>query len=511
MAKVTFPLELTALARFFHEAGTVLYAVGGQIRNPLLGYPVQDRDVCSSMTPEKLMELCEKHALRYVPQGVEYGTVLLCPGNDTYEHTTFRKDVYAQGGAHKPERVEFGTSVSQDAFRRDFTVNALYASVRTGEVLDPTRRGLEDLRRGIIAATTPEPDEIMQDDALRVLRMVRFACELGFTVEKKTFASAKKHAKGLKDISAERIRDELTKILLSDVRYGAKGNAGKAPGEDSPVYKGLVMLDKLGALDVILPELCLGRYQVQRLTYHAYTVLYHNLHTAACMEINGMDAQTALACRLAALLHDVGKPEAKRRNEQADVEPPDYASPHTAEEEAALSAEVAGKTSGTGHMYGHDRISADMAREILTRLKYPAAVVDEACALIAHHMFDLTGLAKESTLRERFALWGYAHSLRVTALREADVYGSGRTEKTAPVETAVRFKRVLMEMKQQHAPFSESELNCTGEDIMAWLELAPSKRVGEIKRALLLHCARKPADNTKEKLRRICLDMRDAQ
>ncbi|MDD4074862.1 MAG: HD domain-containing protein [Eubacteriales bacterium] len=528
MAKVTFPLELLALARFFYEAGTVLYAVGGQVRNQLLGYPVRDRDICSAMTPDKVMEMCEKRSLRYVPQGVEFGTVLLCPGNEAYEHTTFRRDVYEIGGAHKPKSVAFGESLSQDAFRRDFTVNALYAHIRTGEVLDPTRRGLDDLSHGVICATTPDPEEIMRDDALRVLRMVRFACELGFSVEGKTFEAAKKYAKGLKDISAERIRDELSKILLSDIRYGANGDIGTAPGEDSPVYKGLVMLDKLGALDVILPALTAGRYQVQRLTYHAYTVLYHNLHTAACLDVAGYDEQTALACRLAALLHDVGKPEAKRRNDTAETETPAYAAPYTPTEQAARAAQDAKaensakkdeksdeqtqqadrKPANAGHMYGHDAISAQMAREILTQLRYPAAIVDEACALIAHHMYDLTGYAKESTLRERFAQWGYEHSLRVARLREADVYGSGRTKKGTPVETAMRFQRVLMEMRQQHAPFGENELDCTGEDIMAWLSLKPSKRVGELKRALLLHCAKKPADNKKEKLQRLCQDMK---
>ncbi len=511
MAKVTFPLGLTALARFFYEAGTVLYAVGGQVRNPLLGYPVQDRDICSAMTPDAVMDMCKKHSLRYVPQGIEFGTVRICPGGESYEHTTFRRDVYGGGGAHRPKSVEFGDSVSQDAFRRDFTVNALYAHIRTGEVLDPTRRGLDDLSHGIICATTPDPEEIMRDDALRVLRMVRFACELGFSVEGKTFAAAKKYVKGLEDISAERIRDELTKILLSDIRYGAPGDAAAAPGEDSPVYKGLVMLDKLGALDVLLPALTAGRYQVQRLTYHAYTVLYHNLHTAACMDVAGFDEQTALACRLAGLLHDVGKPEAKRRNDTTEIEAPDYASPRAEEEQTAREAEADAQTekkpASAGHMYGHDAISAQMARDILTNLRFPAAVVEEACALIAHHMYDLTGYAKESTLRERFAQWGYEHSMRVARLREADVYGSGRTQKQTPVETALRFRRVLMEMKQQHAPFSESEIACTGEEIMAWMGLKPSKRVGEIKRALLLHCAKRPADNKKEKLRSLCQDM----
>ena len=161
-----------------------------------------------------------------------------------FEHTTFRSDSYAPGGGHRPVSVAFSDRLEADAFRRDFTVNALYADLCTGDILDPTG-GLADLKAGLLRATSPDPARIMGDDALRVMRLARFSGELGFAPEPATLAAARGNAAGLQEISGERIRDELNKILLADLKYGKPG----------AVYRGLEILESLGALDSVLPEL----------------------------------------------------------------------------------------------------------------------------------------------------------------------------------------------------------------------------------------------------------------
>ena len=487
MSRIEFTKAEYALSRLFHDAGHTLYAVGGQLRNPLLGLPVSDRDLCSAMPPQRLIALCEDKHIDYVPQGLAYGTVTLLLDGEAYEHTTFRADSYGAGGAHKPESVSFGGSLFEDARRRDFTVNALYAEIPQSEqspaqVLDPTGRGLDDLHRRIIRGSSEDPSVILRDDALRILRLVRFACELGFEADAASFAAAKRYVGGLSEISAERIRQELDKILLSDVRYGAKGDENaQRPGEESPVYKGLTMLDALGALDVFLPETALCRGVAQRAQYHAYDVLGHLLHSCACIRTEKDEPQSELlTLRLSALLHDTGKPAARAANENIPEK--------------------------HGHMYGHDKLGEQIACEALLRLKYPKSLIQDARFLIGAHMFDLTGAAKESTLRERFALWGWKNSLRLCAMREADVYGSGLTPYSQKVDTAERFRRVLAEMRAQGAPFSLNELDCTGEDLMRWTGLEPGGEIGRLKEALLLHCARHPADNHREKLARLCRD-----
>lgn len=496
MKDIGFTKAEYTLSRLFKEADAQLYAVGGQIRNPLLGLPVSDRDICSALPPEKVIALCAEKGIKYIPQGIAYGTVALLLEGESYEHTTFRSDSYGAGGAHKPETVSFGTSYKQDAMRRDFTVNALYAAIPENaedniSVLDPTGRGLDDLNTRIIRASSDDPALILRDDALRILRLVRFACELGFECDEATFAAAKRFAGGLADISAERIRQEFDKILLSDLRYdlgaertGAERTGLERVGENSPVYRGLAMLDELRALDVFLPEVSACRGISQRAQYHAYDVMGHLLHSCACTECTPGLAQTkeeALTLRLAALLHDIGKPAAK-----------------------AANANIPEKH---GHMYGHDGIGASMACAAMARLKYPRKLNEAVCFIISSHMFDLTGAAKESTLRERFAQWGLENSLRLCAMREADVYGSGLTPKYERVETAQRFRRVLADMRREHAPFSEKELCCTGEELMRWTGMGPGEGIGRLKTSLLLHCARHPQDNRPEKLERLARDI----
>lgn len=448
----SLPNELHTLAKLFKEAGCALFGVGGMVRNPMLGLAPSDYDICSAMTPDAVMELAEQKGIKAIPTGAAFGMVELHINGEKFEHTTFRSDTYGAGGGHKPQGVRFSTDINEDAFRRDFTVNAMYLNILTGEVIDPTG-GRADLEEGTIRATSKDPDIIMGDDALRILRMVRFGGELGFHIHRDTFSAAKRHKAGLKDISAERVREELNRILLCDVKY-RRGS----------VLSALENLDEVGALDIILPEVTRGRNVAQRKDYHKYDVLGHLLHAAE-------EAPPVLHLRLAALLHDIGKPVVFEE---------------------------------TGRMYRHDEVGAELVPTVLSRLKYPTATVNKVQQLVLHHMYDLRNQAKDVTLRSWFVQRGRELSRELIELRRADVLGSGHTR---IVDSADRWEAILDQMEKEGVPFSEKELDVTGEDIISALKITPSPKVGRIKRSLLIHCASHPTHNKREILLKIARDM----
>lgn len=450
--------ELKTLGEALEDQGFPIYVVGGAVRNLLMGLPVSDIDICSAATPDQIMALCRRMGFKCIPKAPQLGTVEIIAGDTGFEHTTFRSESYGEGGRHRPEQVRFAHSIEEDAQRRDFSMNALYYGVCDGKLYDPTG-GLDDIGRGVIRAASSDANIVLNDDGLRIMRMVRFAAELGFDIEENTFAAASDLCGRLMDVSAERIRDELNKILLSDIKYAR-------PPADS-VLRGLLLMRDVGAVETLLCELYRGNALAQKPTHHRYDVLEHCFNTAACMP-------PKLSLRLAGLLHDVGKPAAWHRN---------------------------------GNMYGHDVMGEGISREILYRFKYDGATIETVCFLVRNHMYDLNNTAKESTLRERFCVWGEEKTLMMADMREADVHGSGII--TGEVASAERWRRLLARMQEQGVPFNGIGLNCTGRDIMRWKGIGPSPAVGRIKSALLRHCAKKPADNTPERLERIVRDMNE--
>ncbi len=434
----TYSAELQAFATSLQREGVDLYAVGGCVRDALRGTAVHDVDLCSRLQPKAMQAFCAARGVLCQSVNPKLGTVLLTLGDAQFEHTTFRTESYGSGGAHRPEAVVFADSPKEDAFRRDFCCNALYQNLATGEIIDPTG-GLADIDDRVLRATTPNPADILQDDGLRVLRLIRFAATLGFSVEPQTEACAKAYAPLLQDIAWERKRGELDRLLLAD-----------------DVYTGLEMLQSFGVLPYVLPELCAADGMGQRKDHHKYDVLTHMFHACA-------QTPPVLELRLMALLHDVGKPPCK---------------------------------AAEGNFYAHDIYGARIAREMLTRLRYPSATVDRVCAAIRAHMFDLSDAATIATLRKRFCQWGVSRTQDVIALREADVRGSGYKLQFE----ATRWREVLAAMQRENVPFCGAGLMVTGQEIQDALHLPPCERVGRIKQQLVLHCAVHPADNVKKTL-----------
>ena len=447
------PEFLLLAAEAFERSGARLYLVGGWLRNRLLGLPHADLDVSAALPPAEAMAVFQTiPGVRIAQRDTALGTFGILCGEEEAEYTAFRAESYGEGGAHRPREVRFGVTIAEDALRRDFTVNALYHDIAARSDVDPLG-GLRDLEARRLR-TCRKPGETFADDGLRLMRTVRFACELGFDIETETYQAVKQHAALLRDIAPERLQAEFNRILLADARYP------ELKREENPALSGLHLLDETGLLRQFAPEFEACRGVEQRPDYHDSDVLEHLFRTAAC-------APARLNLRLAALLHDIGKP-------------------------AAIEA--------SGRMVGHDKLGEGIARGLLTRLRYPVASVDEIAALIRHHMADLDGRTGESRLRLFFVKLGRERSLELAELRRADVCGSRKEQ--APGDPAEKWVSLLRRMDDEHVPWTMKELKADGA-ALAKLAGGPSPAVGKLKRALHEHAVLHPGDNDAGSLMRL--------
>lgn len=446
----------------FAAHGFPLYIVGGFVRNTLLGLPFVEMDMTGPALPQQVLPILEGLPnIHIFTKGIRYGTleIHITEASVTHiiEYTPFRQDTYAQG-THRPTSVSFGVSLLQDAQRRDFSINALYYDIEKNELRDPVD-GLSALAQKRIHTTTQDPLLVLKDDGLRLLRLIRFACQLKFDIDPLVFSAAQAHVQWLSDISKERIRDELIKILLSDTAYPQLT-------DDTfgfPPRRGLHLLHQMDALPYILPDLAAGDGVAQRKDYHAHDVLCHNIEVMCQLP-------PVLRLRLAGLLHDVAKPMMLQKN---------------------------------GTMHGHDKEGAFIAEKLLGQkgLKFDKQTVSFVSRLIACHMYDLNNKAKEATVRRYFIKIGLNVAGVLPLFRQADVIGSGRT--TAADASAQKFSRILSDMQKQDVPFSLSDLAISGDDVMALLKEGPSLHIGRILSALHEKVIENPTLNQKESLLRL--------
>lgn len=445
--KLVLSEPLRKLGEAAEESGAAIYNVGGAVRDRLLGYEAADDDLAGPLRPEELTRLHLPRTTVLDPVN-GLGTALiqssLSGERHTYEYTAFRTDSYGRGGEHRPDGVVFTGDIEQDARRRDFTVNALYVRLSDAEVLDPTGQGLADLRTRTLRMTRPDT---LAEDALRILRLIRFAAALDFTIEEKTLWAARDNAHALCDISFERLQAELFRILLGDAAYGCRDAVGRA----------LRLMRDLGVLAYVLPELMDGQSFAQAPRYHRYDVLDHQIETCQA-------APPDLTTRLAALLHDVAKPEAYRRD---------------------------------GNMYEHAALGADRAGQMLRRLRAPRQLTAEVTELIRCHMFDLENNAKEKAVIKRLNQLGKEQFLRLADLREADFAGSGMDH---PALSAEKWRRVLDGLEHKDAPFTAADLAVNGSDLMRELHIAPGPAIGSLLRRLLEYAQLRPSQNNYKSL-----------
>lgn len=282
---------LAAMARVFEKGNAPLFIVGGAVRNPLMGLPISDVDVCGPLRPEAVMSLCEGTEVHAVLRAAHFGTVeLFITGEDgrcnMAEYTTFREDSYRCG--HKPDSVKFTTDIAVDALRRDFSVNALYRRVYSnclGDVIDPTG-GLAHLAQLVLHTTTEDPDQVLKDDGLRILRAARFQAELDLLPTAKLMESLTRYAYLLRDIVPQRIGEEIKKIMLADLRYPKLSR--RAPATAS----GLMTLHRIGAWEILFDGIAYDEQSVNALAH-----------------LRIPDGLSSLAARLALLLRNADRSE----------------------------------------------------------------------------------------------------------------------------------------------------------------------------------------------------------
>lgn len=392
-------VELEELASYF-PTDKPLYAVGGCVRDYLRGKECYDIDLSGGVKPDELVEILSKTHFGVVSASPRLGTVII-KGKNTYEYTTFRIDSYPVGsGVHTPTSVQFTDDLTMDAKRRDFKCNAIYYDVKDRRIIDPLG-GAEDIRQSILS-TTISPDVVLAQDGLRILRLVRFVSKLGYEIEKSTYDSAKRLVGRLNEISVERIREELNKIL-----------------EGEHCYKALCLMRDMGILAIILPQLAQNDGVEQNPQYHKYDVLEHTFKVVEACPPN---------VRLAGLFHDIAK----------------------------------GKCLETdGNMYFHNIEGAQMTKDIMTGLKYPTRQIEKVSRMVELHMFDVNNNTKESKCR-RFIANNLDIFEDMLALFEADSIGTGYHDGS---RTADKLRCIYAKMMQEKVPMSIKELAIDGNDL----------------------------------------------
>ncbi|TVQ39243.1 MAG: HD domain-containing protein [Spirochaetaceae bacterium] len=432
------PAVLKPIASILHQAGYCCYLVGGAVRDMLCGRRVTDLDLATDATPQTVMKLFR----RVIPTGIEHGTVTILFKGRQYEITTFRSDGDYGDGRH-PQRVDFTRSIVEDLGRRDFTVNGMALEVREKRLIDPFD-GRGDIRRRLIRAIG-DPEQRFSEDSLRLMRAVRFAVQLEFSIDATTHAAIRRHSDGIRRVSAERIRDELSKMLVERDAAG-----------------GLRIMRETQLLRHLLPELLEG-IGVPQDSQAAPDVFEHLLLT-----LNGADPQR-LDMRWAALLHDVAKP----RCVQSD-------------------------SAGALHFYGHDTLSAEMASAILVRLRYPRRLTEHVAHLIRHHMFDYSSTWNDAAVRRFVARVGPHAVDDLLLLRAADSYGKSGRRRADPAINELR-RRVAAVVQQEQA-LSIRDLAVNGNDLQREIGIPSGRDMGTVLRFLLESVLDDPAQNERQRL-----------
>jgi len=405
-----------------------LYLVGGAVRDEIMGcLPTEDVDIVLEGDALKLAGfLHDKGIAEHRPVTYpRFGTAMVTIQGHTVELVSARRETYAPE-SRKPEIEPAG--LYDDVRRRDFTINTLLQNLHTGEIYDLTSEGRADIEAKVIRTPT-EPTITFYDDPLRMLRAVRFAVRLGFEIEKATHDAIVKEAERLAIISRERIRDEFAKILLGD--------------EPS---RGMRMLKETGLLAQFAHEF-LEMQRVEQDGGHLWDVWNHTLHS-----LDAVHSQADLVLRLAVLFHDVGKPRTKTRDE-------------------------AGRT----HFYGHEDLGAQIARRVLTRLRFPTEEINRVVRLTVMHMRigEYRGEWKDAAVRRLMRDAG-DDMPDLMALARADRRGASPTASTENLdELEARMEDVL-----RKTPIGELKSPLNGREIMDLLKIPSGPRVREVKEFL---------------------------
>ena len=436
------PKFIVDILNKIEKAGFEAYIVGGSVRDLLMKREVKDWDITTNAKPEEILKIFPDSFYEN-----DFGTVGIKIKEkeitvSVVEITTYRTESKYSDKRH-PDRIKFAKTLEDDLNRRDFTINALAAKIKKNnfEIVD-LFNGQEDLKRKIIRAVG-KADDRFSEDALRMMRAIRFHAELNFTIEEKTFEAIKKNSELIKHITSERIKDELTRIIISD-----------NPAE------GIDMMQKTGLLAHIMPELEKGVGIAQN-RHHIYTIYKHSLLALKyCPSKN-------VSVRLAALLHDIAKPQTKRGEGV-------YAT-----------------------FYNHDHVGARVAEKILFRLRFSGEIIQKVKLLVDNHMFyynpDEVG---ESSVRKLIKKVGLENVKDLIDLRIADRLGSG-TPKAKPYK--LRHLEYMID-KVSHDAVSVKMLKINGNDLMKKIKIEAGPKIGAILDVLLAEVIEDAKKNNQKQL-----------
>jgi putative nucleotidyltransferase with HDIG domain len=445
---------LKEAAALFAGDGKQLFLVGGAVRDMLRGVPAQDWDLATDAPPEEVSALFRRGPRKWpvIPTGIKHGTVTVRFKGRSLEITTFRTEsAYSDG--RRPDRVSYAASIQEDLSRRDLTINAMALELPGGRLVDPFD-GAGDIKRGCIRCVG-RAAERFAEDGLRPLRALRFASQLGFTLEESTLGAIPGALPVTARVSPERIRDELEKIIASPKPSTA-----------------LLLMEKTGLLELLLPELahCRG---VEQKGFHRFDVLDHSLLACDYAARTG----APLAVRLAALFHDLGKPLTRKRD-----------------------------AAGIWTFYQHEKESERLCREILRRFRWPNSVTDAAAHLVREHMFHYEESWSDAAVRRFIIRVGEDTLPDLYALRRADAFAAGGIAPPPDLLEALQ-NRVAAALAQSRA-LSLKDLAVSGKDL-AETGVPPGPSMGIILGELLEAVLEDPAQNTREKLLEIAGNLKE--
>ncbi len=441
--RIELPEKVKRIIKRLEEAGFEAYAVGGCVRDTLLGRNPDDWDITTRATPAQIKGLFHKT----IDTGIQHGTVTVLMDGEGFEVTTYRIDGEYEDARH-PKEVSFTTSLEEDLKRRDFTINAMAYNDRAGliDLFD----GKGDLEKGIVRCVGNAEDRF-SEDALRMMRAIRFSAQLGYEIEAGTKLAICGLSENIRRISAERVQMELNKLVTS------------------PHPEMLRTAGETGILKVVLPELQLAMETPQEHPHHCYNVGEHIIHTMQQVE-------ATKELRLAAMLHDIGKPQCLTVDEK-----------------------------GLTHFYGHARASAELAREVLRRLKYDNHTIDTVCRLVLYHDYGNGVQPDQRKVRHAMNKIGEDLFPMLFALKKADILAQSGYLRKEKLEGLEEWKRIYDEILETGQCVSLKTLAITGRDLIA-MGMKPGKRLGEVLEEALKLVLDHPEYNRKEILQEWVLE-----
>lgn len=433
--KIELPDKVNYILKTITGAGYEAYVVGGCVRDSVLGRKPEDWDITTSALPRQVKALFG----RTVDTGIRHGTVTVMLGREGFEVTTYRIDGEYEDGRH-PKEVTFTPSLKEDLRRRDFTVNAMAYNEDAG--LIDIFGGMRDIE-GKTIRCVGDAGERFREDALRILRAIRFSAQLGYAIEAQTGEAIRRLASNLEQISAERIQAELVRLLVS------------------PHPECLRTAYDMGVTKVILPEFDRMMETPQHHPHHKYSVGEHTLHA-----LEAVEADRNL--RLAMLLHDVGKPDTLRVDEE-----------------------------GITHFHGHPAVGEELARSILRRLKFDNNTIFTVSRLVRYHDYGNGVKPDMRIVRRGIHKIGEELFPLVLSVRYADVMAQSDYRKREKLELLEEWKRLYQEVVRQNQCVSLKTLAVTGSDLIA-AGMKPGKEIGATLDRLLELVLENPECNNRE-------------